>query len=196
MWLKSLCLIILFEMKCATLTHPFVDQLIPYGCSRTCIQAMTDSRGQDYPNFIEHWLTPGLIRLRGGGVKRIKKLTREQQAYVDAIKFPPALEKDIRRHWKKKPEYLQVPQDGGKIVKVRTTWVVQRMKEKALEKKKYMESLPMRLLDLGTKGVRWIREIPGQILGPLFAKKEDTTRYDTGPHLARSHDRKLTRSSL
>lgn len=157
-------------------TSPSVDGIIHCRCNRLPIRSLTDSGAQDYPESIENAMIQGVQRLKGGGLKRIKKLTSEQQAYVDAIKFPPEMAKDIRRHWKKKPEMLHVPQEGGKIVKVRTAWVLQRIKEKALERKKQMESLPMRLLDLGTKGVRWIRDLPGQILGQLFAKKQDTAR--------------------
>ena len=181
-----------FESKRASLVKSILSGYVPCcGRGEVLHYSLPESASKNYP---QHPVTLLLIamglRLRGGGVKRIKKLTPEQQEYVDGIKFPPELEKNLRRHWKKKPEILEVPQDG-KIMKVRTSWVLQRMKEKALERKKQMESLPMRLLDLGTMGVRWIRDIPGRILGPLFTKKKTTVRCVTvylGPIFAYIHN--------
>jgi hypothetical protein len=172
-----LAFIALIEIKSSFLTQTFVDKP-PQGSASLRVTYVRDAgECQDYPLHFQDLLQLRINdRLRGGGSKRIKKLTPEQKAYVDRIKFPPDLEKDLRRHWKKKPEILEVPQDG-KIVKVRTSWVLQRIKERALERQKKLESFPMRLLDLGTKGVRWIRDIPGQILAPLFSKKAVTTRY-------------------
>ena len=66
----------------------------------------------------------------------------ESQAFVDSIKFPPEMEKDLRRHWKKKPDVLEVVNDG-KITKVKTSWVLTRIKEREQDRKKWMDSLPV-----------------------------------------------------
>jgi hypothetical protein len=60
---------------------------------------------------------------------------------------------------------------GGIKKKVKTSSLLVVMKNRAKELHKAMQKLPMRLLDLGTRGLRWVRDIPGMMW-------DQATRFD------------------
>eukprot|EP00961_Rhodomonas_salina_P154169 2076657-Rhodomonas_salina.1 len=120
---------------------------------------------------------PARLYLRGGGRKGRPKATPEERATVDAIlpALTPEQEKDLRRHWKKKPEWITVKQ-GGVEKKVKSKSIINVWKDHALEAKKDMKSWPLRLIDLGLKGLHWLRETP-ELQKALAAEPAPTKRW-------------------
>eukprot|EP00961_Rhodomonas_salina_P214472 2896588-Rhodomonas_salina.1 len=120
---------------------------------------------------------PTRLYLRGGGRKGRPKATPEERATVDAIlpALTPEQEKDLRRHWKKKPEWISVKQ-GGVEKKIKTKSILNVWKDHALEAKKERKSWPMRLIDLGLKGLHWLRETP-DLQKMLAAEPAPPKRY-------------------
>ena len=67
---------------------------------------------------------------------------------------------DLRRHWKKKPEWLEVMKQGVKK-RVKTKTILNVMKDRDRLEQKRRKSLPLRLVDLGLAGLSWVRELVG-----------------------------------
>jgi hypothetical protein len=68
----------------------------------------------------------------------------------------------IRRRFTDHDCIFQVEHGGVKKL-VKTSTVLTVMKNRARELQKQLQSLPMRLIDLGSRGLRWVRDIPGTI---------------------------------
>ena len=61
-----------------------------------------------------------VLKLRGGG-RGHPKATAEEYAEVEGIELTDQQSLDLRRHWKKKPEWLEVKKEGvQKLVKTKT----------------------------------------------------------------------------
>jgi len=70
----------------------------------------------------------------------------------------------------RKPKKYLV-ESGGIKKYVNTTTLLQVQKDRARLEQLHLYSLPMRLLDLGRAGLRWVRAVPGLIWDANFAKR-------------------------
>jgi len=100
-----------------------------------------------------------VLQLRGGG-RGHPKATPEEYAAVEGVELTDQQALDLRRHWKRKPEWLQVMQGGAKKL-VRTKTLLNVMKDRDRLEQKRRKSLPLHLVDLGLNGLAWVRELIG-----------------------------------
>ena len=101
---------------------------------------------------------PGL-RLRGGG-RGHPKATAEEYEEVDGVELTDQQALDLRRHWKRKPEWLQVKK-GGTTKLIKTKTMLNVMKDRDRLEQKRRKSLPLHLVDLGLAGIAWVRDVIG-----------------------------------
>ena len=99
------------------------------------------------------------LRLRGGG-RGHPKATAEEYAAMEGVELTDQQALDLRRHWKKKPEWLEVMKQGVKK-RVKTKTILNVMKDRDRLEQKRRKSLPLRLVDLGLAGLSWVRELVG-----------------------------------
>lgn len=78
---------------------------------------------------------------------------------MDSLELTPAQEKSLRRHWAGKGEYMTVL-SGGVKKRVKTTSILNVMKDRTNEMRRRVETVPLQLMDLGSIGVRWVRALP------------------------------------
>lgn len=101
---------------------------------------------------------PGLY-LRGGG-RGHPKATAEEYHDMDGVELTDQQALDLRRHWKRKPEWLQVKKAGTtKLIKTKT--ILNVMKDRDRLEQKRRKSLPLHLVDLGLAGIAWVRGVIG-----------------------------------
>jgi hypothetical protein len=99
------------------------------------------------------------LRLRGGG-RGHPKATPDEYAAVEGVQLTDQQARDLRRHWKRKPEWLEVVKGGAKKL-VRTKTILNVMKDRDRLEQKRRKSLPLHLIDLGLNGLAWVRELIG-----------------------------------
>eukprot|EP00960_Hanusia_phi_P064307 765761-Hanusia_phi.AAC.3 len=100
------------------------------------------------------------LSLRGGSRKGKLKATDEDRANVEGVELTADQEKNLRRHWKKKPEFLVVKK-GGVEKQVKTSSILKVMKDNFMLEQRQREKTPLQLIDLGQKGLKWVRKIGG-----------------------------------
>ena len=88
-----------------------------------------------------------------------RQATPKERKLVDSLELTPAQDKSMRRHWGRTGEYMTVL-SGGVKKRVRTTSILNVMKDRANEMRRRMETVPLQLVDLGSIGVRWVRALP------------------------------------
>jgi len=99
------------------------------------------------------------MHLRGGG-RGHPKATDEEYAEMDGVELTDQQARDLRRHWKRKPEWFQVKKGGtAKLVKTKT--ILNVMKDRDRLEQKRRKSLPLHLVDLGLAGIAWVRGVIG-----------------------------------
>jgi hypothetical protein len=106
-----------------------------------------------------HASTVSRLRLRGGG-RGHPKATPDEYAAVEGVELTDRQARDLRRHWKRKPEWLEVLKGGAKKL-VRTKTILNVMKDRDRLEQKRRKSLPLHLIDLGLNGLAWVRELIG-----------------------------------
>lgn len=107
---------------------------------------------------LPHMLTS--LSLRGGSRKGRLKATDEDRANVEGIELTAEQERNLRRHWKRKPEFLTVKK-GGIEKSVKTSSILKVMKDKSMLEQRQRERTPLQLIDLGEQGLQWVRKVEG-----------------------------------
>ena len=107
---------------------------------------------------LPHMLTS--LSLRGGSRKGRLKATDEDRANVEGVELTPEQERNLRRHWKRKPEFLTVKK-GGIEKSVKTSSILKVMKDKSMLEQRRRERTPLQLIDMGEQGLQWVRKVEG-----------------------------------